>query len=413
MTKPLFHKDFTLMVIGQIISILGNSILRFSLSLYILDLTGSATIFASILAISMLPTIVLSPIGGMLSDRFSRKYMMMLLDFTTAILIAIFSFLLENEQILLLLGGFMVILSIIQSFYQPSVQASIPSITEQEHLTAANSVVVQINALSTLAGPILGGFFYGFFGILPICIISSICFAISAILELFLQIPYVKQKRSSSLLSTITSDFKEAITFIMVKNPLVFKMLVMIAGLNLLLTSMLQVGLPYIIKVQLGLSSQLYGFAESSLAIGMILGSLIAARSTGRLTIQNSYVPLFLGSICILPIGFSIFSLEYAYVSYGIIIASILFSMSFITMFNITAQTYLQTKTPSQLLGKITSFVTTISICAVPIGQAIYGICFDSFSANSSFIVMLAALISMALAAYAKTNLKLLKEVTI
>ena len=61
MNKKLFHKDFTMMVIGQIISIFGNSILRFAISLYVLDLTGSASIFAGILAISMLPTILLSP----------------------------------------------------------------------------------------------------------------------------------------------------------------------------------------------------------------------------------------------------------------------------------------------------------------------------------------------------------------
>lgn len=411
MKKPLFHKDFTLLVIGQIISILGNSILRFSLSLYILDVTGSAAIFASILAISMLPTIILSPIGGMLSDRVNRKYIMVILDFTTSLCICLLAFLMKYDDIVLLLGGFMVLFSLIQSFYQPSVQASIPSITDVENLTAANSIVVQINALSTLAGPILGGVCYGFFGILPICIFSAICFALSAILELFLHIPYRPQARSSSLFHTVSADFKEAINFVVVKNPSILKMLIMLAGLNLVLTAMLQVGLPYVIKVQLGLSSQLYGFAESSLAVGMIIGSLLSAKLAKRLTIQNSYIPLFLGSICILPIGLSLVTLDFAYISYSIIILSVLFSMSFIAMFNIQAQTYLQTQTPSHLLGKVSSFVTTITMCAVPIGQSIYGICFDTFPMNSSFIIVLAAIISMLLSTYAKTTIKTLKEV--
>ena len=38
----LFSRDFTLMVAGQIISLFGNAILRFALSLYVLDTTGSA-----------------------------------------------------------------------------------------------------------------------------------------------------------------------------------------------------------------------------------------------------------------------------------------------------------------------------------------------------------------------------------
>lgn len=413
MKKPLFHKDFTLLVIGQIISILGNSILRFSLSLYILDRTGSAAIFASILAFSLLPTILLSPIGGMISDRFSRKHIMVVLDFTTALLITLLSFAFAHEEVVLLLGGFMVVLSIIQSFYQPSVQASIPSLTATENLTAANGIVVQINALSTLAGPILGGLFYGFLGIYPICIIAMICFTISAILEIFLHIPFTKQERSSSLMRSIRSDFKESITFITVKNPFIFKLLMMIAGLNLLITALLQVGLPFIIKVQLGLSSQLYGFAESSLAIGMLIGSLLSTKFAKHLTIQTSYIPLFLGSICLLPIGLSILSLSYAHISYAIILLSILMGMSFIAMFNIQAQTFLQTQTPTHLLGKVTSFVTTISMCAVPIGQACYGICFDAFSSNSALIIMIASLCSILLAAYAKTNIKQLKEVCI
>ncbi len=52
MTKTkLFKRDFTLMVIGQIISLLGNSVLRFALSVFVLDLTGSAAVFAGISAI--------------------------------------------------------------------------------------------------------------------------------------------------------------------------------------------------------------------------------------------------------------------------------------------------------------------------------------------------------------------------
>ena len=157
MNKKLFHKDFTMMVIGQIISIFGNSILRFAISLYVLDLTGSASIFAGILAISMLPTILLSPIGGMVSDRLSRKYIMVILDFATALLILLFVCSLGSSYIVVVIAVFMVLLSLIQSFYQPSVQASIPSITDKDNLVAANSVVYQINALANLLGPILGG----------------------------------------------------------------------------------------------------------------------------------------------------------------------------------------------------------------------------------------------------------------
>lgn len=413
MSKSLFHKDFTIMIIGQIISIFGNSILRFALSLYVLDLTGSAGIFASILALSLLPTILLSPIGGMISDRVSRKHIMVVLDFTTALLILLFMFMVQSSYVVSIIAIFMVCLSLIQSFYQPSVQASIPSLCVQENLVAANSIVVQINALANLAGPILGGVLYGFFDIRMIAMISMICFASSAVLEIFLTIPFHRQIVSVSIPLMVKQDFQEAITFIVRDNPAIFKMLLMLGGLNLFLTSMLQVGLPYIIKIQLQLSSQLYGFAESALAVGTIIGSLYAAKHTADIKIHACYKYLFFGSLAMLPIGVSIFSLSYANISYIVIVCSILSAMSFIAVFNVIAQTFLQTQTPSHLLGKVSSYVMTLTMCAIPLGQAFYGICFDVFSNQSFLIVLLACLCSSIIAYYAKHVLNNLKEVTL
>lgn len=410
MYKKLFHKDFTIMVVGQIISIFGNSILRFAISLYVLDITGSAGIFAGILAMSMLPTILLSPIGGMVSDRLSRKHIMVVLDFTTAFLITAFIFCLGSPYIIPLLAVFMVLLSLIQSFYQPSVQASIPSITDKDNLVAANSVVYQINALANLLGPILGGLLYGFFDIQLIAVISAICFAISAILEIFLHIPYVKQPMSASIINTVKSDFKEAISFILYENPALFKLLIMLSGLNLFLTAMLQVGLPYIIKIQLSLSSQLYGFAESSMAIGMIVGSLYAANRSGKIKIQVSYKYLLLGSLAMAPIGLSIITGINAYVSYAIILLSLLTGMSFIAVFNVVAQAFMQAQTPTHLLGKVSSYVMTLTMCAIPLGQAFYGLCFELFANHSAWIVIFACFMAVLISKYAKGVLEAQKE---
>ena len=87
--KKLFHRNFSLMIIGQIISLFGNAILRFALSMYVLDLTGSAAAFGTILAVSMIPTVLLSPVGGIIADRINRRNIMVALDFTTAGLIVL------------------------------------------------------------------------------------------------------------------------------------------------------------------------------------------------------------------------------------------------------------------------------------------------------------------------------------
>ena len=68
MYQKLMNRDFSLVVIGQIISLFGNSILRFALPLYLLDQTGSSALFGSVLAISMIPMLLFSPIAGLVAD---------------------------------------------------------------------------------------------------------------------------------------------------------------------------------------------------------------------------------------------------------------------------------------------------------------------------------------------------------
>lgn len=64
MKEKLFTRNFTLLLLGQASSLLGNNTLKFALSMFVLEETGSATVFATILALAMAPTILLSPLGA-------------------------------------------------------------------------------------------------------------------------------------------------------------------------------------------------------------------------------------------------------------------------------------------------------------------------------------------------------------
>jgi MFS family permease len=81
--KP-FTRDFSLVVMGQIVSIFGSAILRFALDLYVLDVTGRADIFALVIALSAIPGILFSPVGGAIADRFNRRNLMVILDFSNS-----------------------------------------------------------------------------------------------------------------------------------------------------------------------------------------------------------------------------------------------------------------------------------------------------------------------------------------
>ena len=83
MKEKVFTRNFTLLLLGQIFSLLGNGALRFALSMYVLEKTGSAAVFGTLLAVSMVPTILLTPFGGVLADRMDRRAIMVGLDLTS------------------------------------------------------------------------------------------------------------------------------------------------------------------------------------------------------------------------------------------------------------------------------------------------------------------------------------------
>lgn len=389
--KQLFHRDFTIMIVGQIMSLFGNSILRFALSLYVLDATGSAAVFGGILALSMVPTILLSPLGGVLADRLPRQRIMVALDFTTSALIAGFWAVFHLSGSLAAVTVVMVLLSVIQACYQPSVQASIPSLTSDENLMAANGVVIQVQSLATLLGPIFGGFLYGFLGVYPLLLFSALFFFSSAVLELFLRIPFIKKSRQGAVLRQFTGDLGQALRFLRLEKPRMLKLLVIIAGLNLFLSSLFAVGLPFLVRICLGLSAQLNGFAEAALSLGTIVGGALSGMVLSRVSLPRCHIFLVGCALALLPISLAFFLGLPALSVYAILLVCLVGCMCCTVIFNVAAQTFLQQQTPTGLLGKVSSFVTTICVCSYPVGQGLYGILFERFQANVWAVLLFGA----------------------
>ena len=389
----LFSRDFTLMVIGQIISLLGNAVLRFALPLQVLDATGSAAAFGGVLALSMVPVLLCSPLGGVLADRVPRQRIMWGLDFFTAALAAGYGLLFAGGHSVAAVGGMMVLLSAIQALYQPSVQASIPVLVAEEHLPAANGVVAQVQALSSLLGPILGGVLYGWVGLAPIVWVGAACFFGSAVMELFLRIPFRRREDGGAPLAAVGRDLRDAGVFLVREQPGLLRVLALIALINLFL-----VGLPYLIKITLGLSSQLYSFAEAALSLGSILGGMLSGAALGRTGLRGAWRFLLGTALSLLPIALALVLGLPPLVAYGVILAAVLAGMACAMLFTVAAQTYLQRATPPHLLGKVAAFVSAISTCAMPLGQALYGVLFQAFQARAWVVVLLGLAASLAVA---------------
>lgn len=302
----------------------------------------------------------------------------------------------------------LILLSVIQSFYQPAVQASIPALLSEDNILKGNAIVNQINGLSNLLGPVLAGFLYGLFGFMSIVIFSGISFFISAIIEIFIKISFIPQEKESNIFKAVAYDFKLSKNFIINDNPTIFKIMLIIAACNLFLTGMIMVGLPVIIKGKLGLSNQLYALSQSMLMIGTLIGGILVGRISEKIHVNNSGKFFLITTLALLPIGGTLVFNINSILSYAIIVCSTVLIMASVTMFNITIITFIQKETPLQIMGKIIAFISTISICTLPLGQLIYGYLFDVMMDKAYIIILGVIFINMFITIASKRMFKLL-----
>lgn len=397
MSQKLFNRDFTLVAIGQLISLFGNAILRFALALYVLDATGSAAVFGSVTAIAVIPTILLSPFGGILSDRVNRRNIMVSLDFATAALALGLGLLLSEENAVALITVTLLLLSVIQACYTPSVNSSVPLLQAEGNLVKANAVVSQVSMLANLIGPVLGGVLYGLFGAMPIILVSGVCFFLSAVLELFIHIPFQPLDAKTGILQIVKDDLRESIRFMTREQPDILRITLMIAVYSLFVVSTITVGLPYMVRTVLGLSSQLYGAAEGLMAAAGIAGGIASGFLAGRLKTSRLYWLLVLSGAALVPVG-AAFLLDCGPMTCYIVITICIMAMQLlIALFSIFMLSLAQSRTPSHLLGKMTAYIMTLTMCAQPVGQALYGVLFDRFAGSLYLPLIATALIAAAI----------------
>ena len=404
--KKMFSKDFIMVVIGQIISLFGNAILRFALPLYLLNETQSPALFGVVSACSFIPMILLCPIGGILSDRLNKRNIMVILDFSTAALIFILTVLLGKVDLVALLLVVLILLYGIQGTYQPTVQASIPALIAEENLMPANAIINLVSSLANLIGPVIGGAVYGFAGIRPILVISIVCFIFSATMEISIKIPFQKQKAEASIFAIAAGDMKESIHFVRNEKPIIGKASFLIAGINLFLSAIIIIGLPIIVTQMLGFrevtGNRLYGYAQGALAAGGLLGGLLAGVLGKKMKIQKSHGMLAIAALTLLPIGLVLLLDVSAMAAYLVIVVSCLVLMAVSSMFTIQMMSYVQMVTPVQLVGKIMSLAMCICMIAQPLGQAMYGILFEKLENHVAWLFFGAMAICSVIAIYAK-----------
>lgn len=375
-------KNFNLMVSGQIISILGSALLRFALSLYVLDTTGSGSLFATLFAISNIP-LLLAPLGGAIADRFNRRNLMVIFDFTSSAIVLSLIILMSVGSIPVFTAGTsMVLLSIVSALYTPAVTASIPLLVEDQKLEGANGLVQAVQALSAVAAPVLGGILYGLMGLKTVVAVSCISFFLSAVMELFIQIPFVKRQWTGPVIPAIARDMKEGFIYVL-KQKFIRKVSMIAVLLNLVLIPYFLVGAPIVLRVTMQSSDTLYGIGMGLINSATILGALSIGFFAKKMSLKTLHRWLF---ACALMMVLMAASLMPLFLGLGYYPSFILFMLGAIpiaasmTVISIYIITKVQKITPDKNLGKVMAIITAVSQCAAPLGQILYGVIFEKWS---------------------------------
>lgn len=402
MDQKLFSKDFTLVVIGQIISLFGNATLRFALPLYLLNLTGSSALYGTVMACAFIPSILLSPVGGIVADRVNKRNVMVILDFFTAAVILVFFLLMDGGNIVGLLTATLMLLYGIAGAYQPSVQASIPALVAPGNIMAANSMINTISSFSSLTGPVLGGILYSAYGIKPVLWVCMVCFVLSAVMEIFIQIPFQKPASEGSIWKIVKADMTESIRFIRREKPVIGKTLLVVCGINLFLSAMIIVALPYLVTEVFALeasqANRLYGYAQGALAAGGLAGGIGAGIFARKLSVQKAGSLITASALCVFPIAAVLILFPSGMVNYLVLTVCCFIIMILSTVFTVQMMSFMQAETPRNLIGKVIALALTIAMCAQPLGNALYGVLFEICEGREYAVVLFSGAVSLVIA---------------
>ena len=377
MQEKLLNRNFTLLILGQVSSLLGNLSLKFALSMYILEQTGSASLFAGLLAASMVPTILLSPFGGILADRADRRAVMVGLDSLSGLAVLLAALALPHGPDLAVIAVLMIVLSVLAAFESPTVQACVPQMLTGENVLRGNAMVNQVQAAASLVTPFLGSVFYTAFGIRPVFYAAVACFFLTALLECFLRLPPPAPAPRTGLAALLREDFAVTLRFLRREQPSILGLLGLSALASMLIAGALVVGFPYLVRTVLGLSARHYGAAESAMGVAAILGGALVTLLAGRMRPRRLTAVLVLVGLCLLPAGAAFLLPLGALARYLILLVLFCGCQLGCSVFSIYAATLIQSRTPAALMGKVMSCVFTLAMCAQPLGQVVYGALFD------------------------------------
>jgi hypothetical protein len=412
-TALLKNKNFLLLYFGRLVSNFGNVFYNFAIGWYILSFTESASASGFYIAFGAIVYFILTPFGGVLSDRWDRVKIVYITDFirgasiVLAGLVIMFNgtisvgnlsidFSSETFKLVILYMTSFVI-SVNGALFAPAVTSLTPYIVGKEQLQKANASLYAQNALVHIAGTVAAAALYAILGIGWIFIINGVAYIGSAISEKFITVKTKEESDTPLTFKSMFVDMGKGFGYLFNNRGLfVFALFAVI--LNFFMAPLYSIGLPYLYNQVLQTDPLFYSLIGAVASVGTIIMSIIFTLIKQR---DKIYRFVIIGLMVWLPLLTIQTLLIYLVINhvisfawfFGLSIAISLIDGMIGVFINTPVGVAFQKYVPKDMLGRVNSMLNTIVAGLMPIAIALGGIFLEYRSVIELYMIGLVGFI--------------------
>ncbi len=396
--KATYHL-YTFMI-SKLISTFGAQVYTFAISFYILQLTGSATSFAVNLICNILPRTILAPFAGAITDRYSKKAIVITAQVATTLTICgLLIFTLTSGLSLVAIYVTTVLLSITSMFSGIAFTSSITSLINKERIQKAMSLNQMAISFAAIGSPAVGGILYGTVSMPVFLVIYMVASSVAVLLESTMNFKlFASEKKvvEGDEKESILKSIKLGISYL--KLQPVLMIMIWIALMINFLFGAFEVGYSYILIEKLQIESQHFGFTQGAFSVGMVVMSIYFSIR------KEVKFPLLVSKRGIIGLGLFMAAVSLPLISpmsYNVTIAFYIILMfcfgSTIIIVNTPIQVMMQKTIDDEYKGRVFSILETMSMALMPLGMVIYGFLYDLLPGQYILVASAGLLISVVL----------------
>ena len=358
-------KNFYKLWLGELISNIGSGMTAFALSVYIYEKTGSVSYVSLITLLSFMPSIILSPIGGLLADRYDRRLLMIIGDLFSGLgLIYILWNIQAGEKSIVPIFVGITFSSIFTSLLEPSYRATLTDILEEENYAKASGLIHAAGSAKYLISPVIAGMILSVADIRVILLLDILTF-ITTCLMIFL----VRKSMNSEMQNYKKDSFKGLLEglFIIKENRGVYSLVIIMFFVCFFMGFIQILIRPMILALS---SVKTAGMMESLCAAGLLIGSLWI----GIAGIKKNYSKILAVACFFCGIFMSMTGVNENLAIIGI--STFLF-FSTLPFMNSCADVLVRVSVPNELQGRVWGLISLITQMGTVTAYIISGVMAD------------------------------------